>query len=103
MYRNRCQQQDANSCFTFVKNRLFNLKPKSKMTSVKARLNRSRLGNDGMYPLVIQVIRNRKKREIYTPYRLKAAEFNPKSETAIPGNHTKNRIAKIRDINDFLS
>lgn len=102
MYRNRCQQQDANSCFTFVKNRLFNLKPKSKMTSVKARLNRSRLGNDGMYPLVIQVIRNRKKREIYTPYRLKAAEFNPKSETAIPVNHTKNRIAKIREINDFL-
>lgn len=73
------------------------------MTSVKARLNRSRLGNDGMYPLVIQVIRDRKKREIYTPYRLKMTEFNPESETAVIVSRTKNRMVKIHEINEFLA
>lgn len=72
------------------------------MTSVKARLNRSRLGNDGMYPLVIQVIRDRRKREIYTPYRLKVAEFNLKSESAVIVSRTKNRIAEIHEINKYL-
>lgn len=102
MHRNGYQQQGANSCFIFTVNRLFNLKPKSKMTSVKARLNRSRLGNDGMYPLVIQVIRDRKKREIHTPYRLKIAEFNPVTETALAVTRARKRVSEIHEINKFL-
>lgn len=72
------------------------------MTSIKARLNRSRLGKDGMYPLVIQVIRDRRKREIYTPYRLKATEFNLKNESAVIVSRTKNRITEIHEINRYL-
>ena len=50
------------------------------MTSITPRLNRSREGRDGSYPLVIQIIRHRKKREIYTPYRFWEAEFNTRLE-----------------------
>lgn len=102
MYQIGYQHRNTDSCFTFAKNGIFTLKNKSKMTSVKARLNRSRMGNDGMYPLVIQVIRDRRKREIYTPYRLKAQEFDPRSETARPEGRSKKRLAEIREINVYL-
>lgn len=102
MYQNGYQHRNTDSCFTFAKNGIFTFKPKSKMTSVKARLNRSRMGNDGMYPLVIQVIRDRRKREIYTPYRLKVQEFDPQSESALPVSRSKKRFAEIREINEHL-
>ncbi len=79
------QQWRTDSCFTFAKKRVLTFKTKSKMTSFKARLNRSRVGKDGLYPLVIQVIRGRVKRELYTPYRLKPAEFDALSEKSRDG------------------
>lgn len=56
-----CQHIDSRCCFTFVNQ----LKVKKKMTSITPRLNRSREGRDGSYPLVIQIIRHRKKRDLY--------------------------------------
>lgn len=47
------------------------------MTSIKIRMNVTRKNKDGQYPLIIQVIRSREKREIYTPYRLYKEEFKP--------------------------
>lgn len=72
------------------------------MTSIKARLNYSRLGKDGMYPLVIQVIHSRVKREMYTPYRLKRTEFEPSSEKAMTDGRSKTRAFAIREINEYL-
>lgn len=72
------------------------------MTSIKARLNCSRLGKDGMYPLVIQIIHSRVKREMYTPYRLKRTEFEPQSEKAIVDGRNKSQASAIREINEYL-
>ena len=83
MTQSGIQQWGTDSCFTFAKKRIVTFKTKSKMTSFKARLNRSRLGKDGLYPLVIQVIHDRVKREFYTPYRLKRAEFDNLNEKAV--------------------
>lgn len=72
------------------------------MTSIKARLNCSRLGKDGMYPLVIQIIHSRVKRELYTPYRLKRTEFESRTEKAIVDGRGKARALAIREINEYL-
>lgn len=72
------------------------------MTSIKARLNCSRLGKDGMYPLVVQVIHDRVKREMYTPYRLKRTEFEPHSERAVVDKRSKTRAVAIKEINEYL-
>lgn len=96
------QQWRTDSCFTFAKKIVLTFKTKSKMTSIKARLNRSRVGKDGLYPLVIQVIRGRVKRELYTPYRLKPAEFDALSEKAVTDRRGKMRLSQIREINEYL-
>ena len=72
------------------------------MTSIKARLNRSRLGKDGLYPLVIQIIRGRMKRELYTPYRLKQTEFDNLCEKAVADHRSKTRALEVREINEYL-
>lgn len=71
------------------------------MTSIKARLNRTRIGKDGMHPLAIQVIRGRIKREIYTLFRLYQDEFDPVTEQAIVGQ-CKNRDSYIKEANEHL-
>lgn len=73
------------------------------MTSIKIRLNVSRKDKDGRYPLVIQLICNRKKREIYMPYRLHKEEFNPKKETLRAGNRTKERVTYIREATEYAT
>ena len=96
------QQWGANSCSAFAKNIIITFKPKSKLTSIKARLNRSRPGKDGLYPLVIQVIRNRVKRELYTPYRLERAGFDNLCEKAVTDRRGKMRACEVREINEYL-
>lgn len=65
---------NINCYFTFADS---NFKPvvKEKMTSIVPRLNSTHPRKSGRYPVVIQVIRHRVKREIFTPYRLSEAEF----------------------------
>ena len=65
------------------------------MTSITPRLNRSREGRDGSYPLVIQIIRHRKKREIYTPYRFWEAEFNTRLEMVENTGGNRRRLLNI--------
>lgn len=72
------------------------------MTSIKARLNRTRLGKDGMYALIIQIIYNRKKSELRTPYRLKPDEFDNVSEKAFTDQRCKTRVSEIREINSYI-
>ena len=85
-------------CFTFVNQ----LKVKKKMTSITPRLNRSREGRDGSYPLVIQIIRHRKKREIYTPYRFWEAEFNTRLEMVENVGGNRRRLLIVREANEYL-
>nr|WP_278720961.1 site-specific integrase [Alistipes onderdonkii] len=46
------------------------------MTSLKLRLNTCRVLRDGTYPLVFQLIHQRRKKLIYTSYRLRKEEFD---------------------------
>lgn len=95
------QQKGTDSCFTFAENKVLTFKPKSKMTSFKARLNSSRVGKDGMYPLVIQVIRHRVKHEVPTPYRLRDTEFDTDNEKTVVGRN-KSRASYLREVNEYL-
>ena len=63
---------------------LLRLKQKKQdmITSVKLMLNKSRILNNGSYPLVFQVIHNRRKKLLYTGYRVKEEGFD-KSEGKI--------------------
>ena len=57
---------------------LLRLKQKKQdmITSVKLMLNKSRILNNGSYPLVFQVIHNRRKKLLYTGYRMKEELFD---------------------------
>lgn len=73
------------------------------MTSIKIRMNATRKNKDGMYPLIIQVIRSREKREIYTPYRLHKEEFKPKKEILRAGSRKKERVAYIHEATEYAT
>ena len=51
-------------------------KKQDMITSVKLMLNKSRILNNGSYPLVFQVIHNRRKKLLYTGYRMKEEVFD---------------------------
>lgn len=67
------------------------------MASVKIRLNKNRLLRDGTYPLVIQVICNRRKKQIATDYHLRAMEFETKKEEMIyvSGINTRSTVKEV--------
>ena len=45
------------------------------MTSVKLKLNKTRALKDGNYPVVFQLIHQKRKKIIYTKYRMKEEDF----------------------------
>ena len=67
------------------------------MASVKIRLNKNRLLRDGTYPLVMQVICNRRKKQIATDYHLRAMEFETKKEEMIyvSGINTRSTVKEV--------
>ena len=103
MYQSGERQRNADCCYTFEKKRILTFKQKKKMTTIKARLNCSRLGSDGMYPLVIRIIHERVKREVYTPYRLRPEEFEICSEMAITKSRGKERASYVRKVNECIN
>lgn len=71
------------------------------MTSIKLKLNRDRELVSGMYPLVFQVLYRRRKKLIYTHFRLLEEEFDPIKERVIyVGNHLTH--ARVRYINRYI-
>lgn len=72
------------------------MKTKS-MTSVKLKLNKNRLLRNGTYPLVVQVIHQRKKKWIYTPYRLIEDEFDEENQS-VKYVKTKNKRSVAGEI-----
>lgn len=96
-------QLKANSiCYPTYAEPSNNKKGKQKMTSIIPRLNRTHKGSDGRYPLIIQVIRHRQKREIDTPYRLYAEEFNNQSCLAVHVYREAPRAGLIAEVNRYL-
>lgn len=53
------------------------------ITSVKLMLNKSRRLNNGSYPLVFQVIHERRKKLMYTGYRVKESAFDESEEKVV--------------------
>ena len=53
------------------------------MTTVKLILERSRVLNDGSYPVVFQIIHSRARRLIYTPYRIYEQKFDVVNERVL--------------------
>ena len=49
------------------------------MTSVKLKLHKNKLLKDGTYPLVFQIIHNRRKKVLYTNYKVRESDFDPVS------------------------
>lgn len=73
------------------------------MASIKLILNTSRSLKNGCYPLVFQIIHQRKKKLIYTSYKLFPIEFDVEKQKAcfVPGLHISQK--EIRNINIAIS
>ena len=57
------------------------------MTSVKLKLHKNKLLKDGTYPLVFQIIHNRRKKVLYTNYKIRESDFDrEKSARTTVGN-----------------
>lgn len=65
-------------------------------------LNKSRALHDGRYPLVFQIIHRRRKKLIYTPYKLFVEEFDAASSSvrfAAAAGHSRR---EVREMNEYL-
>lgn len=72
------------------------------MSSVKLRLNKNRLLKNGTYPLIVQVIVGRQKKQVSTYYYIRDYEFNVKTEMVlhVPSVNTKK---VVKETNKSLS
>lgn len=96
------QLKGGSNCYPTFVDSLIKVE-KHSMTSITPRLNCSYRHRDGRYPVVIQVIRHRCKREIDTSLLLWQDEFNPDTCQAVshPSHH---RVpGAISDVNRQLS
>lgn len=72
------------------------------MATVKAVLNKDRPTKHGNYALVIQIIHQRVKRVIYTPYKLRLEEFDAPRQRAVYVVGGLCNRKKIKEINSFV-
>lgn len=72
------------------------------MSSVKLRLNKNRLLKNGTYPVVIQVIQNRQKKQVSTRYYIRACEFDEQAEKMLHVP-TVNTGKQVKQANKNLS
>lgn len=77
--------------------------PKKRLNmSIKPMLNIRPGSPDGRYTLVIQLILERRRGVLFTPYRLLPEEFDLRKRKAVTVNQRKTHVAHIRDVNAFL-
>ncbi len=71
------------------------------MTSVKLKLNKDRVLLNGTYPLVFQIIHSRRKKLIYSPFRVAGPEFDTVKEKVV---YCKDRLThrEVRSINRWI-
>ena len=72
------------------------------MASVKLMLNKQRMLSSGKFPLVFQIIHQRRKRLIYTKFKLYPEEFNDLLLEVTAGKRTAYSLTEIRAINKEL-
>ncbi|HIS33616.1 MAG TPA: site-specific integrase [Candidatus Avirikenella pullistercoris] len=72
------------------------------MASVKLLLNKSRALRDGSFPLVFQLIHQRRKKLIYTPYKLYPEEFDLQTQKVRRSDGSKLSIREVRSMNCYL-
>ena len=73
------------------------------MASVKLLLNKYRARRDGTYPLVFQLIHNRQKKLLYTPYKLYSDEFDAKKGKVLHVSDERRNEREVRRINRDLT
>ena len=73
------------------------------MASVKLLLNRDRALRDGSYPLVFQLIQNRRKRLIYASFRLFPEEFDAVRGKVLGGPGSRRGEREVQRMNRQLS
>ena len=73
------------------------------MASVKLLLNKSRALRDGSYPLVFQLIYQRKKKLIYTSYKLYPEEFDTDKEKVCYISGARFSLRKVRAMNNMIA
>lgn len=71
-------------------------------TSVRLMLNKGRRLNNGTYPLVFQVIHSRRKKLLYTGFRLKEEAFNEVEEKIVDGRDATLTATDITKMNREL-
>ncbi len=71
------------------------------MCSIKVRLNKYRATREGTYPLVFQVIHRRKKRVIYSPFRLFTDSFDESSGRVI--SRKRKQLVAAEEINRYIT
>lgn len=71
-------------------------------TSVRLMLNKGRRLNNGTYPLVFQVIHSRRKKLLYTGFRLKEEAFNEVEEKIVDGRDVTLTATDITKMNREL-
>ncbi|WP_347056630.1 phage integrase SAM-like domain and Arm DNA-binding domain-containing protein, partial [Bacteroides ovatus] len=72
------------------------------ITSVRLMLNKSRRLNNGSYPLVFQVIHERRKKLMYTGFRIKEESFDESEEKIIDGVDSTFTTADVARMNREL-
>jgi integrase len=70
-------------------------------TSIKVHLNKSRATKDGTYPLVFQLLHQRKKRVIHSPYQLLEECFDKRKGIVI--NNGKKGTPLANEINEYIA
>lgn len=69
------------------------------MATIRLILHKSWKHRAGTYPLVFQIIHNRRKKLVYTNYKIEEANFNSKEQKVQPSIETKLSVKMIATIN----
>lgn len=88
---------EAKTTNLYSPNKYYNI-----MTTIKAMLD-YRPDKQGRHTLIFQIIHERKRGTIFSPYRLLSQEFDPKKEVAIATSRNQTHRALIREVNSFIS
>ncbi len=72
------------------------------LTSLKARLYIRSHTHHGSHPVVLQIIRHRRRSVVFTPYRLRTEEFDASRGEAVARTRSHSRQAYISEVNDYI-
>lgn len=71
--------------------------------TIKAMLNTDRVSQSGLYPLVIRVIHNRRKKLIYSQYRIRESDFDSGAQKVLWNEEGFLSKQQVDEMNRFIS